>query len=105
MANIEKVINGLEHCSSRLCPCDQCAYWNPNRTINDECCGEKLSRDAIELLKEQQAEIKALREEKEKTESNFIEYVDEKREEVEELNAKIKRLEFEEIHGMNDQRS
>lgn len=61
MADIKKVINGLKHCCSRVCPCDQCAYWNPNRTIDDGYCGAKLNYDAIELLKEQEKEIKALR--------------------------------------------
>ena len=51
MTDIEKVINGLEHCSDRSCKCDECAYWNPHRTIDDEYCGAKVNRDALELLK------------------------------------------------------
>lgn len=57
MADIEKVINGLEHCSDRSCKCNECAYWNPNRTIGDEYCGAEVNRDALELLKEQQPRL------------------------------------------------
>lgn len=85
MADIEKVINGLEKLQEEISRTK--SLWT-EPTV-------KALEDAIELLKDQQAEIKALREEKEKTESNFTEYVDEKREDVEELKAKIKLLEFE----------
>ena len=77
MPDIEKVMNGLEHCSDRSCKCDKCAYWNPNRTIDDEYCGAKVNRDALELLKEQQAEIDRLKNDK----ANVIKLLEKEREE------------------------
>lgn len=48
MIDREKVIKGLE-CHTGLCS-ESCPYYN----ITDYCC-EELCRDALELLKEQEA--------------------------------------------------
>lgn len=61
MADIEKVIKGLEHCTSYGSTCDKCDYWEHNRNEDDPHCGDVLMRDALELLKEQQVEIKRLK--------------------------------------------
>ena len=84
MTDIKETIDGLKEIAD-----------SKNDSVCEHLKCKKIAENALELLKDQQAEIKALKEEKEKTESNFIEYVDEKREEVEELKAEIKRLEFE----------
>ena len=55
MADIEKVIKGLEHCTSYGSTCDQCDYWEHNRNEDDPHCGDVLMRDALELLKEKQS--------------------------------------------------
>ena len=56
MTEREKIIKGAEtHVDSGI-PCEDCPYWN----FNPECYGI-LFRDAAELLKEQEKEIKALR--------------------------------------------
>lgn len=49
-ANIEKVIKGLEICTSRPCYCTDCPYTK-------ECCldSQNVMEDAIALLKEQEA--------------------------------------------------
>ena len=54
MPDIEKVIKGLEHCTTYGCTCDKCDYWEHNRVEDDPHCGDVLMRDALELLKEQQ---------------------------------------------------
>ena len=61
MTDIEKVIKGLECCNNRN-DCKQCPYateYDPNLD-----CLDKTRADAIELLKEQQAEIKRLKSER-----------------------------------------
>lgn len=61
MADIWKVINGLKHCTTSL-GCFECPYSElDERSIE---CQLELDRDALELLKEQQAEIDRLKAEK-----------------------------------------
>lgn len=93
MTYIEKVLKGLECCAK----CERCAGNCPYDDDDDNCekCTSELAKGSLSVIREQQAEIKALREEKEKTESNFAIYVDEKREEIEEINAKMDLLIFE----------
>lgn len=53
MADREKVIKGLEHCTNHAFDCfdmDGCPY--DNGTGNDRLCMDNLMRDAQELLKE-----------------------------------------------------
>ena len=60
MADIDKVIKGLEHCTSEESACEKCDYWEHNRVEDDPYCGDVLMRDALELLKEQQKRIDVL---------------------------------------------
>ena len=59
MADIEKVLKGLEYCSNSMADpvcCKNCPYWD--ETIADEydvSCNDYLCRDALELLKEYKA--------------------------------------------------
>ena len=54
MADMEKVLNGLECCSNAMGEdCDNCPY----KVEYDVCGIDYLQRDAIELLKEQEAII------------------------------------------------
>lgn len=52
----EKIINGVAAHVDPGIPCEDCPYWQ----FNPDCYG-MLFRDAAELLKEQEKEIKALR--------------------------------------------
>ena len=55
MADMEKVIKGLEHCSNKSLCNDDCPYSSILRDPNlgiDECMTQ-LAHDALELLKEQ----------------------------------------------------
>ena len=52
MADIEKVIKGLEYCIADEY-CDECPYTDDCFEIDDKPYGEKLLRDVLELLKEQ----------------------------------------------------
>ena len=63
MADIEKVIKGLEFCTSTT-GCKGCPYEDPCHDIEQRILGEAIMRDALELLKEQQAEIERLKEQK-----------------------------------------
>ena len=60
MADIEKVIKGLEYCRL-MCegvshnPCEGCPYQG------SYACADKLKTDALALLKEQETEIRQLR--------------------------------------------
>ena len=58
MADIEKVIKGLESCKHPFCQTADCPYapWDRDLTCKDE-----LFDDALELLKEQEAEIAFLK--------------------------------------------
>lgn len=57
MADIEKVLKGLEHCSSSL-GCFECPYSElDERTIE---CHLQIDMDALELLKEQKQKIDVL---------------------------------------------
>ena len=56
MADIKKVIKGLEHCADRRFCNDACPYSDIIRDQNrgmDECVSA-LAKDALELMKEQQ---------------------------------------------------
>lgn len=57
----EKVIKGLETCSQKtvLYVCGQCPYNNDDIDTYD--CTQALTEDALELLKEQDAEIRQLK--------------------------------------------
>ena len=52
MADIEKVIKGLEYCIADEY-CDECPYTDDCFEIDDKPYGEQLMRDALELLKKQ----------------------------------------------------
>ena len=68
MADIEKVMNGLEHCLSRYVDglCDDCPYMGAiDKTYMIPMkCKEIIMRDALELLKEQQADIEYMKSER-----------------------------------------
>ena len=53
MADIEKVIKGLE-CCTKWNSCSDCPYQTPNEYDVSECT-EQMHKDTIELLKEQEA--------------------------------------------------
>ena len=58
MADIEKVIKGLEHCTrpfdsgKRTDFCMGCPYWSPIGFNQFICTSQRLKKDALELLKE-----------------------------------------------------
>lgn len=52
MPDIEKVIKGLEFCTSTT-GCTGCPYEDPCHDIEQRILGEAIMRDALELLKEQ----------------------------------------------------
>ena len=56
MADIEKVIKGLEHCAVRHKCNNECPYSNIIQDQNEgmDSCVTQLSKDALELLKDQQ---------------------------------------------------
>lgn len=61
MADIEKVIKGLECClreSEHIDdnPCADCPYYDIDSGVGGKCIDDK-DRDALELLKEQEKEI------------------------------------------------
>ena len=65
MADFEKVIRGLECCCEHIVGmnCDKCPYDSEQYEIGEiNQCTAELAYDALELLKEQQAEIKRLTE-------------------------------------------
>ena len=53
MPDKEKVIKGLEVCGTGNC-IDECPYFNPD--LPNCGCASKMHDDALELLKEQEAE-------------------------------------------------
>lgn len=55
MTDREKVIKGLEICTSKPCYCTDCPY-------RANCCldSQEVMEDALALLKEQEKEIKSL---------------------------------------------
>ena len=63
MADIEKVIKGLEHCTrpSEIGKggnfCMDCPYVEPIGFNQFKCNGEQMKKDAIELLKDQRQQI------------------------------------------------
>lgn len=60
MADIEKVIKGLECCTNGDLCSGNCPYDDEYDDVVD--CTSELAKDAIETIKEQQAEIKRLTE-------------------------------------------
>ena len=60
MADLEKVIKGSEWCIS-VNGCVGCPYEDNCLNIEEKLPGQALIRDALERLKEQEKEIKALR--------------------------------------------
>ena len=67
MPDIENVINGLEHCLARYIDglCDGCSYMGKldKSYMVPMKCKEIMMRDALALLKEQEARIRELEEE------------------------------------------
>lgn len=57
MADIEKVIQALEECTKYEYHCDKCPY---KPTDDETDCSMELTRDALELLKEQDSEKKRI---------------------------------------------
>ena len=61
MADIEKVIKGLEHCNCHKPLCRECPYITEDMTDENETqCFDVLSKDALALLKEQEERIETL---------------------------------------------
>lgn len=79
MTDIEKVVKGLEHCAVRHKCNNKCPYSNIIQDQNEgmDSCVTQLSKDALELLKEQQAEIERLKDDK----ANVIKLLEKEREE------------------------
>lgn len=77
MADIEKVIKGLECCSNsqkNRCEANSCPYW-----VSECCCIDDMLNDALELLKEQEDLGKEL--------ENAIELIHKKNARIEILNT------------------
>lgn len=71
MADREKVLNGLEACADRTgALCRTCPY-----DFRKEGCIFDMARDALELLKEQEAQIKRLEHDLAVTQNNLNYYV------------------------------
>ena len=66
MANIEKVLKGLECCKSPMITgvlCNSCPYWDDNNPDEYQIsCNDNLCADAFELLKSQQSHIEYTKE-------------------------------------------
>ena len=61
MSDLEKVVQALEICASRepgKYTCDKCPY---ETRVDGDGCEVNLMLDAMDLLKEQEAEIRQLR--------------------------------------------
>ena len=56
MANMEKVIKGLECCRSIDDNCEKCPYNYEGEHGENECLRGQLMSDILELLQEQEAE-------------------------------------------------
>lgn len=54
MSDFEKVIKGLECCSKVPCIGQKCPYHHEPKEWRELDCNTELSRDALELLKEQE---------------------------------------------------
>ena len=65
MADIEKVIKGLECCKDPMISgvkCNVCPYWDDkNPDEYQTSCNDNLCADALELLKSQQEQIEILK--------------------------------------------
>ena len=70
MADIEKVIKGLEHCVywEKTRDCTSCQYY-PYRDGHDGCANQ-MKKDAIVLLKEQEPKVLTLEEVEERMNTN-----------------------------------
>ena len=72
MADREKVLNGLEACADRTgALCRTCPY---DFIHNENCMGD-MAQDALELLKEQEAQIERLEHDLAVTQNNLNYYV------------------------------
>ena len=61
MANIEKVVKGIECCMRVICPINNdCPYYRTSDS--KQTCREHLVADALKLLKEQKEQIETLKE-------------------------------------------
>ena len=62
MAELEKVISGLEHCNHHSPICRECPYITEDMTDENETqCFDILLRNALELLKDQDNQIHHMR--------------------------------------------
>ena len=59
MVDRQKINKGLEHCCDPDMCNEDCPYYKEYEEVKD--CTSHLAGDALELLKEQQAEIEQLR--------------------------------------------
>ena len=79
MADIEKVIKGLECCKDPMITgikCNICPYWDDNNPDEYQTsCNDNLCADALELLKEQQKQIDELEYDLAITQNNLNFYV------------------------------
>lgn len=85
MADIKRTTEGLEHCLARYDDglCDDCPYMGEidRSYMIPMKCKEIIMRDALELLKEQQAEIERLRKEND----DAVTVIQDLKEEIKEL--------------------
>ena len=82
----EQIIKALECCCTPSFSCDECPY------CNDSHCPTNLRKDAVALIKEQQAEIERLKLEKEGAEAGAMEAIKELQAQVENLKKENKYL-------------
>ena len=85
MADIKRTTEGLKHCLARYDDglCDDCPYMGEidRSYMIPMKCKEIIMRDALELLKEQQAEIERLRKEND----DAVTVIQDLKEEIKEL--------------------
>ena len=61
MKDVQKVIDGLERCLKHTCPqVDSKEYYECEYTIGIYCGQDKLLRDAVETLKEQEDKLRVM---------------------------------------------
>ena len=74
---IEKVKQGLKHCSDRSRCNDRCPYSNIIKDQNEgmDSCVTQLAADAMSVIKEQQAEIERLKAQPTVIKTDHFEYV------------------------------
>lgn len=107
MPDIEKVINGLEHCAARHKCNNECPYSNIIQDQNEgmDSCITQLSKDALELLKQQNGLMLAL-EQSNASNEYLNNSVSELGETINILKDEIKRLEEQqaEIEKLEDEK-